>query len=516
MGLLKLAPTSFFLDAGVVLFCISLSAWCYTHRRHYSGKIEGYILENQVTHTRLLPLEASHAFTYPILSLFASLDALEGHRLDLCKGWVFGYGGRWGRLIGLRANPYFADVGKAKTIRQKLDDVLSERGFKDIEDVHNTFGETHVYVLEVGKNEDSTNTRPKGRRFIHQWTFLREFHVSPFNDRSGFYTISIKSPSHPPTQSLHHNKPPRPAVRIHLHNPSDTQGIGPLKLTALLRSTASFPLTTPNVLASLSRLPFALLLSMPRILRQAWTLHYRKRLNVFLRPEPLPPSQKPEFGAWRRGGGVKWLREGLLERYARGRVLAFLGERADQAGVHITLVSADPLVPDYTMGVAESTQHLVITYLSPRFFTILFTVPSPEHALLLASDTEHIFSVSSRELFITVFTPPTPSNLAITSLQLLRKNHVPSSIPLCVPSPHFLDSGCSSRVDNVKAELALRALFFLEHLQRWIFSMVHARIVLYKEPWTVWRRAEKVFWEHRGIVLASTIEVRERVESEER
>ncbi|KAG6872345.1 hypothetical protein C0995_010512, partial [Termitomyces sp. Mi166 len=142
------------------------------------------------------------------------------------------------------------------------------------------------------------------------WTLSREFHVSPLNDRgSGFYTISIKCPSHPPTLSHCHINPPKLSVRIHLHTSSITSNPeipGPLKLTALLRPTASYPLTTPNLLFSLSRAPFSLFLSLPRILAQAWTLHYRKRLDAL---NPSLPLQKVEFSAWiglRRGAGVKW------------------------------------------------------------------------------------------------------------------------------------------------------------------------------------------------------------------
>ncbi|KAG6909169.1 hypothetical protein DXG01_001796 [Tephrocybe rancida] len=545
------------LDAGVALVCLSLSAWCYCSANRRGHKpyslARGYILENQVTHARLIPVEASHAFTYPTLAFFVSVDALEGHELDLWGGWVFGYGGRWGRLTGLRSNPYFADIaqggGPPKTIREKLEDLLTERGYLRtsrktrvvdswmltmpnyvgfeginpltvyfcyqaeglwlvILEIHNTFGETHVHVLEVGHNEDET--RPKG--YDHQWTFLREFHVSPFNDRSGFYSVSIKSPSHPPTFNHRQGDPPRPAVRIHLHTSSDTPGSrelpGPIKLTALLRPTASYPLTTYNLLASLSRAPFTLLLSLPRILAQAWALHYNKRLDVFLRPEPLPPLQKSEFAAWdglRRGGGVKWLSEGFLERYIRNRVETFLQHRVDEAGLQVSFVSADPSVTDFVLtpqgaGYQGRIPHLVISYLSPRIFTIIFTSPSPEHALLLGSDTERIFTVSSREFFITLFTVSntTPDIIGSSPLQRMRARRVPASIPLQASVHHPLDPPLSSRAETLKTGLALRTLFFLERLEHWIFSVAHARVVAGEEPWAAWERAEKVLTRHRN------------------
>lgn len=92
-----------------------------------SGKTPaGYILENRVVHARLLPVQSAHAFTYPTLSLLVSLNALESHSLDLGRGWVFGYGGLWFRLTGLRADPYL--TGRDGSIRARLDTVLLERG----------------------------------------------------------------------------------------------------------------------------------------------------------------------------------------------------------------------------------------------------------------------------------------------------------------------------------------------------------------------------------------------------
>jgi DUF1365 family protein len=88
-----------------------------------------YVLENQVTHARLLPVDARHAFTYPTLSLLLSLNALEDHSLDLARGWIFGYGGRWARLVGLRAAPYLSPTGGS--LRQRLETVLRDRGFTD-------------------------------------------------------------------------------------------------------------------------------------------------------------------------------------------------------------------------------------------------------------------------------------------------------------------------------------------------------------------------------------------------
>lgn len=172
-----------------------------------------YILENQVTHVRLQPCKSAYSFTYSTISLLVSLNALESHTLDLGRGWIFGYGGSWGRLTGLRSSTYLMDERQATpplSLKDKLIQVLEVRGYdghlledawmmtmpsflgwaginpltvyfcyksdndlwitvlevsqccfishivsyQRIPQVHNTFGEGHVYIMEIAHGED--------------------------------------------------------------------------------------------------------------------------------------------------------------------------------------------------------------------------------------------------------------------------------------------------------------------------------------------------------------------------
>ena len=130
------------LDFGAATLCLGSSAYLYLlhYRRNPPrslGPAAGYVLTNQVTHARLLPVASKHAFTYPTLSLLLSLSALEEGELNCgWRGVVFGYPGIWGRICGLRPEPYLRDQPNASpesttgnnhgrtTIRAKLVDLL--------------------------------------------------------------------------------------------------------------------------------------------------------------------------------------------------------------------------------------------------------------------------------------------------------------------------------------------------------------------------------------------------------
>ncbi|KAJ7057979.1 hypothetical protein C8F01DRAFT_1060109 [Mycena amicta] len=480
----------------------------------------GYVLENSVTHARLLPVRAAHAFTYPTFSFLVSVNALESHSLDLAHGWVFGYGGRWARLFGLRPQPYLTPGGGS--IKQKLDNLLQERGCAGLEDawmmtmpsllgfeginpltvyfcynaegklfvtvleVHNTFGENHIYCLKIGEQED----KEVSKGFDHQWTFPRAFHVSPFNDRRGFYTVSIRRPTHSPSGASASSSPPRPSVRVHLLTQTDDSP-GPLKLTALLRPTASSPLTSLNLLRTLSKYPFDLFLSFARIVYHAWILHYQKRLDVFIRPEPVPGSwHRKEQNAGpslpRVAGSVRWLPEGPFERYGRSQLDSFLRRRVQETGVSVYILPGDSSVSPQTFSASEGTTTLTISLLSPRAYTILFVAPSPEHALLLGKG-ERVFSVSDDKLFRTVFTPATPSD-SLSHRQRLRRHAAfanGATLPLEIPSRHPLDS-------TLLSTAVLCMLLFLGRLEALIFRVARARPVPGTEPWGMWTRAVRV------------------------
>ncbi|KZT23007.1 hypothetical protein NEOLEDRAFT_1070267 [Neolentinus lepideus HHB14362 ss-1] len=511
----------------VTVLCLVLS---YLRSSDSQDRPTAYILNSKVTHARLLPLRSTHAFTYPTLTLLLPLKALEDNRLDLGGGWIFGYGGLYGRLTGLRPSAYLIDNGQdGKTIWRKLTQILFERnydasnlddawmmtmpsflGYEGINpltvyycynmagelwlivlEVHNTFGERHVYILEVGRNQDTPDTGS----FDCQWTFRRHFHVSPFNDRLGFYTASFTVPSHPPAKASG-GPSPCPLVRINYHpfdESSSEPTPGPLKLTAFIRPISSTPFTTSRWLFSLASSPLRLLLTLPRILYQAWILHYKKRLDVYARPEPKPVGEDWSSAGIPIGdqGGVGWQAEGMLEAYCRRRLEVFLTERVNEINVEITLIPANPSLPPSHFAPTEAaTDHLKIYYTSPKFFTMLFMCPSPAHAVWLGA-TENIFSCSG-DHFLDVFhlTEPTTWSLKETPnpSQYLRVVQIPGNFQWTYPRVHALEHHASNprKVANF---IVLYILVLLNRLEEILFGILRARFIPGQEPWNAWNRA---------------------------
>ncbi|KAG1732684.1 uncharacterized protein EDB91DRAFT_668529 [Suillus paluster] len=490
----------------------------------------GYILRSQVTHARLLPALSAHSFTYSTLFIFVSLADLESNNLNLLGGWLFRYGSIWRNVVGLRARRYLEDKQKNVSIRSKLEYTLSERGFDArvlgdvwmmtmpsifgfeglnpltvyygydksevlkfiVLEVHNTFGEGHVYVLEVGKCED--NDRAQG--YDHQWTVPRNFFVSPFNDRTGFYTVAVRAPSLPLSDNL------RPAVSIYLYtsdpditdatviHKQKTLGVGPLKLTALLCTTTSSPLTTHNLILCLAANFVALFSTLPRILYQAFILHYRKRLNVFAKPVPYP-SIRPSSGVHQSGGTI-WQKESFIEKYFRKRFYSFLQRRCQEVEIVVNLLSGNPSIPLITFSPgleASNLRTLTISYTSPQFFIQTFLAPSANFMLALGT-AEGLFTLSDEELFLEIYSPPSQPNYPLSRLtQHMRTTVLPRDSRVNIPQPHPLTA--PSSLAGLSDLLAISTVMMLDYLEMLVFSAARVRFVKGDEPWlrARWDRA---------------------------
>ena len=134
-------------------------------------------------------------------------------------------------------------------------------------EVNNTFDERRMYLLERDCDKSLD-------RFRHEWK--KDFHVSPFNDREGSYSLSAIDPFSMPGVSHVENT-------IVLKSPD-----GKPKLVARVFSTENgieaSKLTRWQTLVFVLKWCWVGFMTNPRILREALIL-WKKKLQLFYRPE---------------------------------------------------------------------------------------------------------------------------------------------------------------------------------------------------------------------------------------
>ena len=241
------------------------------------------IYVGEVSHARHAPV--THAFRYPMWLMALDIDELpEVDRL------VRGFGHNRARPVSLHDADYLGE--RHGSLRDKLQTHLREQGVGEtpsriellttprvlghafnpvsfwvcyddqgldtawVAEVNNTFGEGHTYVLPRDRSR-------RGDRLSAD----KVFHVSPFFDVSGRYEFTLR--------------PPADALDVGIELYRDQRA-----LTARLRGTAR-PLSSSALARTLAAYPFNAALTLPRILWQAGKLHFRRRLPVHTKPEPI-------------------------------------------------------------------------------------------------------------------------------------------------------------------------------------------------------------------------------------
>ncbi len=125
-------------------------------------------------------------------------------------------------------------------------------------EVHNTFSETHLYVLQYPNRQSNSLC----------FEIPKAFHVSPFFDRRGTYTVRLK------------DSRDRMEIAIALTKPEC--GDKPVFFAQLAGQAA--PLTAESLWGTIRKYPFNCFMIMPRIIRQAFTLSVRKKLPIYPKP----------------------------------------------------------------------------------------------------------------------------------------------------------------------------------------------------------------------------------------
>lgn len=269
----------------------------------------------KVMHSRLSPV--GHTFTFPLCCFDLDVDELPKLAKAL-RG--FSYNG-W-NIFSIRDSDYLPegehlDEGAQGSIRAKLLHYLARSGCHEpvtrirlitaprffgyvfnpvsfyycygsggevryiVAEVNNTFGETHLYILDAPLADDEVRGAD-GRRFI-RYTARKEFHVSPFNNRQGEYRFYFS--------------PDRGRVDIRVNLIREGKVVFVSRMSGALE-----PLTGGMLARAAARYPMSTLLTAPRIMWEALKLHFVKGLPVYSKPiaDSVMTIQRTRPSWWQR------------------------------------------------------------------------------------------------------------------------------------------------------------------------------------------------------------------------
>ncbi len=303
------------------------------------------IYQGEVSHARLTPVQ--HSFRYPVYFYAFDIDELP----ELARqNRLFGYNQL--RPVAIHDKDYLQS--DQRPLRQKLEQTLVEQGNDEplgrvvlvtaaryfnyvfnpisyfycysasgqlryvLAQVNNTFGEMHLYLLDISAAENRD-----GQLHINN---PKQFHVSPFFPRDGRYEFQLTEPH----QQLDN--------QIHFHR--DDQ----LVLIARIQGQGE-TLTARSLLHTIIRHPLTAALTTPRILWQAARLYWQRRLPVYTKPvpdhqmtiRPVPPTFLDRIGRVFAHKHFSQLQQGSLQvRLPEGGQLRYgeAGTEAQQLNVH--------------------------------------------------------------------------------------------------------------------------------------------------------------------------------------
>lgn len=189
-------------------------------------------------------------------------------------------------------------------------------------EVHNTFREAHLYVLQKPEIQSETLC----------FKVPKAFHVSPFFDLKGQYQIRFKAN--------------RQEIDIAIELTRSEYGEKPVFWARL--TGQGQPLTSGKLYRTLLKHPFNAMLNMPRIMRQAVTLYFQKKLPIS--PKPIPQSEftmRTQRPSWLARQGMRVFFS-FLKKQSIGAITVTLPEGEQHifgpAGVDL---SVDLKIKDY-------------------------------------------------------------------------------------------------------------------------------------------------------------------------
>jgi hypothetical protein len=363
----------------------------------------------------------------------------------------------------------------------------------------------HAYVLKRG----SQHLEETAEGYDHSWIFPRSFHVSPFNSRNGYYRLDIVDPFGPSTSTTNS---PEIKVFLRLLTPSKQT-----KLQALLASSPSrpsvdlVPSRSFEILRIILRYPLSLLLTTPRIMYQAYRLHYEKQLAVYPRPEPSSEAAKEAWNAPQNdeeglGVPIGWQTPGWSERTARRIVEEWAQSRMRNSDIDLTIEFLDErrnfnLVDDSR----KEKRVCAVKSTDPKFFTNLLLAPSPAHFARLCP--ELLTTVDRPDLFVQFFERQGNKDAGTTMLDLYiwqaRQDFYLFFLAhsTIAPTPDLWLYGHSHFSQDFSFTDRFRVLMivYLAHtadlVEERIMRLLGATFVEGREPWKLWERALRRQWQ---------------------
>jgi DUF1365 family protein len=334
------------------------------------------------THTRLFP--SRHSFTYSYLLVGVPVGWRHASGSLSCDP----VGGSKATWFSVHAEDYLSRGSHDGGLRGKLDDYLRSQGADPVEylyaylvtaprflgwsfnpvsfwylydsqrqlkamilEVNNTFDERRMYFLAPSGQDE---------KFRERWQ--KDFHVSPFNEREGGYSLVAQDPfgfgkallenarvTIDNTITLSSPDPhPKPKIVARVH--STAQAIDPSRLTwwSGLRFMGAWCWTG--------------FLTNPRILREARTLWSRKNLQVFYRPEvnrgSIGRSETAEESRL-EAGFSRWLNSLAMTENVNIEYIPAAGNRRGQS------------ILIFASKAWDATSDVVLEVLSPEWYSEL-------------------------------------------------------------------------------------------------------------------------------------------------
>ena len=246
--------------------------------------LKSNLYEGEITHARTKPVK--HNFSFPIYTFVLDLDELELLAKEIR---FFGY--NRGSVFTLYDSDYLGS-GQG-SIKEKLKKWLTKFGYKKeynavkmittlrvfkhtfnpvifyycldsennivyhVAEVHNTFGEGHLYILKDGGKS----------RIGTEYLVPKEFHVSPFNRVEGDYNF--------------HFSKLNDKMDIRINVSKNKKNFFYARI-----SGKRLKITKYNLIKLILKYPIRTLLIIPKILAEAAKLYYVKNLDIIDKPEP--------------------------------------------------------------------------------------------------------------------------------------------------------------------------------------------------------------------------------------